>query len=90
MIQDRSGAPLELLPLLDFEKLKVLENKNDMLVLKVNDLKMNLTQMESDKVAHASQIKSVDSIIEKSHEDNLKERRRKKCRNCGHTSGTLT
>ena len=33
VIKDRSGTTLELLPLIDFEKLKVLENKNDKLLM---------------------------------------------------------
>ena len=64
-----TGAPLKLLPLLDLDKLKFLEHENDMLVLKVNDLKIGWNQMESEKIE--IEIKRLELLLENSNDDDL-------------------
>ena len=74
-----TGAPLKLLPLLDLDKLKFLEHENDMLVLKVNDLKIGWNQMESEKIE--IEIKRLELLLENSNDDDL--RKRDKLVKCG-------
>ena len=74
-----TGAPLKLLPLLDLDELKFLEHENDMLVLKVNDLKIGWNQMESEKIE--IEIKRLELLIENSNDDDL--RKRDKLVKCG-------